>query len=465
MHYISTRGNAPKLDFFEVMISGLAPDGGLYVPEEIPTFSQEEIASWVGLSYPELCEKIITPFVSDAFEPGVLREIIDRAYTPFRHKAIAPLTQTDTNEWILELYHGPTLAFKDFALQLLGQMFAYALPKRKRRVVIIGATSGDTGSAAIEGVRECRDNVTLFMMHPFNRVTEVQRRQMTSVIEPHIFNLAVETHFDDCQDIVKQLFIDPEFLPEEDYRLVAVNSINWARIMAQIVYYFYTALALGGPHREIAYTVPTGNFGDVYAGYMARAMSLPVKQLVVATNRNDILHRFFEDNDYSINEVTPSLSPSMDIQISSNFERLLYNIHDGDAEQVAKVMKQFRETRSLKVSNSAFARAKEIFASHSIDDAQTIEIMREIFETTGEVIDPHTAVGIGSARAARHDNDTPMVVLSTAHPAKFGGAVKDALGFEAALPHHLEDLLTREERYDVLPNDMEQIKAYIRERV
>ncbi|MDX1452118.1 MAG: threonine synthase, partial [Oleiphilaceae bacterium] len=324
MKYISTRGKAPALGFEDVLLTGLASDGGLYVPEVLPRFTHEEIASWAGLPYAQLAFNVMYPFVEGAIPEDDFREMVEETYQGFDHQAVAPLVQLDSNEWVLELFRGPTLAFKDFALQLLGRLLDYVLKRRNERVVIMGATSGDTGSAAIEGCRHC-DNVDIFILHPHQRVSDVQRKQMTSVISDNVFNLAIEGNFDDCQHMVKSSFGDQGFL--EGTRLVAVNSINWARIMAQIVYYFSASLALGGPHRSMAFSVPTGNFGDIFAGYLARNMGLPISQLVVATNRNDILHRFISKNHYEMEPLHHTLSPSMDIMVSSNFERLLFDLY------------------------------------------------------------------------------------------------------------------------------------------
>ncbi|MDC0887863.1 threonine synthase, partial [Porticoccus sp.] len=322
MKYVSTRGKAPILSFEEAMLAGLASDGGLYVPEKIPNFSKEEISSWSDLTYEELAFKIMSPFIDGEVPDDDLRLLIKKTYSTFRHKAIAPLVQTARNEFILELFHGPTLAFKDFALQFLGNLMDYVLKKRNQRVVVMGATSGDTGSAAIEGCRHSK-HLDIFILHPHNRVSEVQRRQMTTVLQDNVFNIALDGNFDDCQNMVKNSFSDQTFLPK-DRQLVAVNSINWVRIMAQIVYYFYAGLALNSPHRRVSFSVPTGNFGDIFAGYLAKQMGLPIDQLVIATNSNDILHRCISNNDLSIKTLVQSLSPSMDIMVSSNFERMLF---------------------------------------------------------------------------------------------------------------------------------------------
>ena len=459
MKYISTRGKAPALNFEDVLLTGLATDGGLYVPEHIPVYSREEIASWAGLSYSELAFKVIAPFVDGCIPEQDLRDMLEDTYGNFRHTAVAPLVQLGHNEWVLELFHGPTLAFKDFALQLLGRLLDYVLGKRGERVVVLGATSGDTGSAAIEGCRRC-DNLDIFIMHPNQRVSEVQRRQMTTVIGHNIHNLAVEGNFDDCQEMVKQCFGDQSFLPP-GRQLVAVNSINWARIMAQIVYYFWAALHLGAPHRPVSFSVPTGNFGDIFAGYMAKRMGLPIERLVIATNRNDILHRFMSGNQYRKEQLEHTLSPSMDIMISSNFERMMFELYDRDGAAIAELMETFRSAPiSLKVS--AFARARELFDSAAVDDARTVETIRSVFEETGYLLDPHSAIGVQAARDCNRSTSVPMVTLATAHPAKFPEAVlKAGQTSEPPLPHHMADLFQREERYSVLPHDLAKLKHYI----
>lgn len=458
MQYVSTRGGAAALDFAEVLTAGLAPDGGLYVPTEIPQFSAKEIAAMAGLSYPELCYRIISPFVGNAIPEADFRRLIAESYAQFRHVAVAPVKQLGHNQFLLELFHGPTLAFKDFALQLLGRMLDYSLKKRGQRIVILGATSGDTGSAAISGCL-ASEQITLFMLFPDGRVTEIQRRQMTTILAPHIHNLAVAGTFDDCQSMVKAMFVDAAFLPGQ--HKVAVNSINWARIMAQIVYYFWAGLHLGAPHRPMSFSVPTGNFGDVYAGYIASRMGLPIEKLIVATNRNDILDRFFKANDYSQQGVAPSLSPSMDIQISSNFERLLFDLHGRDAAQVAGLMQAFKEKGALRVSAPVLKAAQEVFLSHRVSDEETLATMRETQEQTGELLDPHTAIGYRAAQAHFAKPDHPVVTLATASPAKFKDAAIKAVGHEAPLPPHLADLLTREERFTRLPNDRAAVQGYI----
>jgi len=463
--YISTRGEAPSLSFEEVVLTGLASDGGLFVPETIPQFSQEEIASWTGLNYKELALKIITPFVDGEIPEADLKRLIDTSYSTssgkgFRHDAIAPLIQTGHNEWVLELFQGPTLAFKDFALQFLGHLLDYVLKKRNQKVVIMGATSGDTGSAAIEGCRDC-ENVDIFILHPHQRVSDVQRRQMTTVLEDNVHNIALKGNFDDCQNMVKASFADQSFLPQ-GRQLAAVNSINWARIMAQIVYYFYAALALGGPQRAVSFSVPTGNFGDIFAGYLAKRMGLPIEQLVIGTNCNDILHRCISDNDHSMKPLTHSLSPSMDIMVSSNFERMLFDLHNRDGALIKAKMEAFKAGEELKLSDEVLAKARELFSSYRLDDEETMAVIRELFDSTEYLVDPHTAIGVQAARKMRKSLSTPMICLATAHPAKFPDAVKQAgQDEEPALPHHMLDLFERSERYEVLDNQLADVQAFI----
>src|SRR5690606_19986442 len=381
----------------------------------------------------------------------------------FSHKAVAPLHMLGANEWILELYYGPTLAFKDFALQLLGHLLDYVLKKNDQKVVILGATSGDTGSAALEGCRHC-DNVDIFILHPYQRVSEVQRRQMTTVPGDNVHNIAVRGNFDDCQRIVKQAFGDQSFLPE-GRQLVAVNSINWARIMAQIVYYFWAGLAVGAPHREVAFSVPTGNFGDIFAGYLAKKMGLPVDQLVIATNSNDILHRCISANDHSKHQLQHTLSPSMDIMVSSNFERMLFDLYNRDGSAIRKLMDDFK-SGAMVLDESALAKARELFTSYGVNDEVTIDVIRSVFENTGYLLDPHTAIGVEAARKTRRRKDIPMICLATAHPAKFPEAVRKAgQDQDPALPHHMKDLFEREERFQVLPQDLAQVQQFVASNV
>lgn len=457
MRYISTRGNAPALSFEEAVLTGLAPDGGLYVPETLPHFSREALAAMAGKPYTEIAFEVIKPFVGGEIEDATLRSIIDDTYGVFKHDAVVPLKQLDHNHWLLELFHGPTLAFKDVALQLLGRLLDHFLKKRGEKGVIMGATSGDTGSAAIEGCRHC-DNLDIFILHPYQRVSEVQRRQMTTVRADNVFNIAIEGNFDDAQAIVKASFADQAFL--QGTRLIAVNSINWARIMAQIVYYVAAGVALGAPHREVSFTVPSANFGNLFAGYTASRMGLPVKQFVIATNANDILHRTLSDNDFSRRELEATLAPSMDIVVSSNFERLLFDAYDRDASAVRDLLERFQKAPAA-LADAPLSRLRAQFASHRVDDDTIIKTIGEAFLRTGELLDPHTATGYRAAEAVQGDAATPMITLATAHPAKFEEAVVKA-GFEGApLPESMRDLLSREERYEVLPADAQSVQRFV----
>ncbi len=461
MKYISTRGNAPKLSFEEVVLAGLAADGGLYVPETVPTLSMAEIVAMQSLSYPELAYNIISRFTGEEIAPDALKAIINEAYATFRHAAIAPLKQLNTNTYLLELFHGETLAFKDFALQFLGRLLDYILQKRGRRATIIGATSGDTGSAAIAGCRG-RKNMDIFIMYPHGRVSDVQRLQMTTVLDENVHNIALAGSFDDCQDIVKTLFADADF--REKLSLTAVNSINWARILAQVVYYFYAALRLGAPARAVSFCVPTGNFGDIYAGYIAKRMGLPIEQLIIATNRNDILARTLATGTYGVAAAEPSISPSMDIQISSNFERLVFDWYDRDGTKLSELMANFRDSKKLELSPTALSRLRAEFAAGKASDEETKATIKACYQACGELLDPHTAVGVCVAEKARKDRDTPLVVLATAHPAKFPDAVKSASGIHPQLPAHLIDLFSRKEKFTQLENDANAVKEFIIER-
>ncbi len=458
MKYVSTRGKAPVLNFEEVLLAGLASDGGLYVPETYPQFSHEDIASWSGLSYSDVAIKVISPFVAGCIPQAELEAIIRDTYTTFRHPAVTPLVQLNSNEWVLELFHGPTLAFKDVALQLLGRLLDAVLAKRHERVVIMGATSGDTGSAAIEGCRRC-ENIDIFILHPHQRVSEVQRRQMTTVLAPNIHNIAVQGNFDDCQQMVKDSFADQSFLNGKP--LVAVNSINWARIMAQVVYYFYAAVQLGAPHRAMQFSVPTGNFGDIFAGYVAKRMGLPIAQLIIATNRNDILHRFMSGNRLEKTELMHTLSPSMDIMISSNFERMLFELHDRDGAAIDQLMADFK-SGAVSIDAARFAKARELFSSLAVDDGQTCKTIADVLNESEYLLDPHSAIGVEAARRCKQSGNLPVITLATAHPAKFPEAVcKAGYPQDPPLPLHMKDLFEREERCVVLPKDLQAVQQFM----
>jgi threonine synthase len=462
MNYISTRGSAPQLNFAEVTLAGLARDGGLYVPESIPQFSADDFRKFRGLSYAETAVRVMLPFVGDSISEGDLRALVTKAYQDFSHAAVAPLVQLDAQHWLLELFHGPTLAFKDFAMQVLGLLFEHFLKTQDKPITVIGATSGDTGSAAIQALAG-RDKVDVFMLHPYGRVSDVQRRQMTTVMAPNIHNIAVDGNFDDAQALVKAAFNDIAF--RDRYNLSAVNSINWTRILVQVVYYIYAAVRLGAPDRSVSFSVPTGNFGDVFAGYIASRMGLPIEKLIVATNSNDILHRALSKGDYSVGSVMPTTSPSMDIQVSSNFERLLFDLHDRDGAAIAAMMAQFNESKNMQISTAALEKAKNIFISRRVDEDDVLLTLRHAHEKMGHVLDPHTAIGLAAARAANGNSDTPIVTLATAHPAKFRDVVERGTGVRPTMPSRCAGLFDREERYDRLANDLPALQAYVAGRM
>ena len=459
MRYISTRGKAPVLTFEEAMLTGLARDGGLYVPEEVPVLTHAQIAAMAGKSYEEVAFDVMRPFIGDTFTYAEFKQLIAQAYAGFGHAARAPLVQLDSNHFLLELFHGPTLAFKDFAMQLIGQMFQAALSRSGDRVTIVGATSGDTGSAAIEAFRGLKA-VDVFILFPHGRVSEVQRRQMTTAAEDNVHALAVDGDFDDCQAAVKDMFNDFSF--REDVKLAGVNSINWGRVLAQVVYYFTAAVSLGAPHREVSFTVPTGNFGDIFAGYIAKKMGLPIADLVVATNRNDILHRTLQTGAYTKEGVTPTISPSMDIQVSSNFERALFDAYGRDGAAVAGQMDDLKQG-GFQISQGAYQMLKDTFKSGRASEEDTSAAIKHYRDKHGELLCPHTAVAVHVAEA--HLGTTPMVTLATAHPAKFPDAVRDATGVTAPLPPRMADLYDRPERVTRVANDLAALQSLIRERI
>jgi threonine synthase len=456
--YVSTRGTAPVLEFGDVLLAGLARDGGLYVPESWPPLAPGRLASFADLPYAEVAVEVMWPFVEGAIERDEFSGLVIDAYASFDHPDVVPLRDLGRGVHLMELFHGPTLAFKDVALQLVGRLFDHELTRRGERVTIVGATSGDTGSAAIEACRD-RDTVDVFIMHPAGRVSEVQRRQMTTVLSPNIHNIAVEGTFDDCQDLVKALFADEAF--RDRRRLSAVNSINWARVLAQVVYYVVGAARLTGGRSPVAYSVPTGNFGNVFAGYGAQRMGTPISQFVIGSNVNDILTRFLETGTMRMAGVQPTLSPSMDIQISSNFERLLFELYGRDGDEVVDAMARFRSEGAFTVDGDRLGLLREQWSGVRIDDEQTTAIIAEVHGRTGVVVDPHTAVGLGAAAAARRDPAVPLIALATAHPAKFPDAVEAAIGVRPALPAALADLFERPERCVTLPNDRDEIRAHI----
>jgi threonine synthase len=466
LRYVSTRGKAPALAFDDVLLAGLAADGGLYVPETFPRMTPAEWDQLVGRRYEEVALAVMRPFVGDTIADDDLAAMIANAYATFAHRAVAPLRQLERGDWFMELFHGPTLAFKDVALQLVGRMFDHVLARGGRRVTIVGATSGDTGSAAMEACRD-RAAIDVFILYPQGRVTEVQRRQMTTLPSPNVHAIAIEGSFDDCQDLVKAMFNDAAF--RQRHNLSAVNSINWARVMAQVVYYAWAALSLGGPARPVSFAVPTGNFGNVYAGYVAWRMGLPIQRLVVGSNRNDILTRFFQSADMSIAEVVPTTSPSMDIQVSSNFERFLFDLLDRDGAAVAETLGQFRAGGKLPIAEATWRRSRTLFEAWRFDESEILGMMGELHRATGELIEPHSAIGIGAGRAyldaqGAGDQGAPMIALGTAHPAKFAGAVETATGVRPALPARLAGVMERPERVTLLPNDLKTVEAHIAAR-
>ena len=461
MQYISTRGSAPHLRFEEAMLTGLARDGGLYVPQDIPKVTIGDIKALDGLSYEEVAFRVMRPFIGDTFADEVFFDIIKAAYKNFDPALRAPLVELENNHFLLELFHGPTLAFKDFAMQLIAQMFQVALKKRAERATIVGATSGDTGSAAIEAFGGL-DMVDVFILYPHGRVSEVQRRQMTTPAHKNVHALALDGHFDDCQSRLKDMFNDFEF--RDGVSLAGVNSINWARILAQVVYYFSSAVYLGAPDRSVSFTVPTGNFGDIFAGYIAKRMGLPIEDLVIATNQNDILHRCLSIGEYRMNSVLPSYSPSMDIQISSNFERALFDAYDRDGEAVAQLIEALKNDGGFSLSQGILEKLREQFSSGAVSEEETLACIRETKQKTGEILCPHSAIGVHVAENMRK-KDVPMITLATAHPAKFPDAVEKACNLRPALPERMEDLFEREERLSRVSNDLQEIKSLVKNRI
>lgn len=458
MKYVSTRGQAPHLGFNDVLLAGLAADGGLYVPDAWPTMTPGWLKPFAGMKYEEAAFKIMRPFIAGEIADEDLIDIIEQAYADFEDPAIAPLVELDNGVHLLELFHGPTLAFKDVAMQFLGRAFDHVLAERGERVVIIGATSGDTGSAAIEAVRD-KDNIDIVMLHPENRTSEVQRRQMTTVLSPNVHNVAIRGTFDDCQALVKAMFNDASFRAR--HPLSAVNSINWVRILAQVVYYATSAAQLGAPERSVSFCVPTGNFGNVFAAYVAKLLGVPIGQLLVASNRNDILTRFFETGAMTAGDVYTTLSPSMDIQVSSNFERLLFELLGRDGAATAETMRLFAESGTYDVAEPVLRRALAIFDGARADDSETTAVMKRTFDAYGILVDPHTAVGLKAVAEKRRDVSHPMIVAATAHPAKFGKAVEAATGETPELPKRLAGLMTAEERFTVLDNALDAIEGFI----
>lgn len=469
MQYVSTRGKAKPVSFEQAVLQGLARDGGLLVPESYPVLLREDWRALGGLPFDQIAARMIQPFVSDCLSPEELARITSEARREFDHPQVAPVVELDDDLWLMKLFHGPTLAFKDIAMQVLGRLFDHVLAKRGGRMTVIGATSGDTGSAAIEAIRG-REHASIFILHPHGRTSTVQRRQMTTVDAPNVFNIAIEGTFDDCQDLIKAMFNDHAF--RDRVCMSGVNSINWARILPQAVYYATASLELGGPDQRVSFAVPTGNFGDVFAGYLTYMMGLPIGRLIVASNLNDILTRALTTGQHELSAVEPTMSPSMDIQVSSNFERLLFDLFDRDSERMAKLMQQLADDRRFELGEVVLAKARRVFDAYRVDEQQTLETIAQVHRETGMLIDPHTAVGVHAARQYRQSQagrgDTtrePMVALATAHPAKFPDAVEKATGIRPPLPEHLADLYDRSERFDVLPAEFDVVKKHMIERL
>ena len=462
MQYISTRGEVPPQRFSDILLNGLASDGGLFLPDTWPEMDLAWLSRVGGLSYPSLAMQIIAPFVEPDIDPETLENIIEGAYGPetgqFEHAAICPLRQIGPNVWMMELFHGPTLSFKDVAMQLLGPLFDHVLAQKKKRVTILAATSGDTGSAAIHGCQG-RDNIDIVILHPYEKISDVQRRQMTTVKSKNVHNIAIKGNFDDCQSMVKTLFGDQTF--RDEMNLTAVNSINWARIMAQMVYYFAASLSLGGPRRPISFVVPTGNFGNVFAAYAAQKMGLPIDRLIIANNTNDTLARFFNSGSMRPGRVTSSLSPSMDIQIPSNFERYLFELLKRDPGKLATIMRDLKEKRGFNLSEDMMPRAQQDFRGYSASDADTLEMIELCHSTTSIVVDPHTAVGLQAAQALHDDPETPLVILGTAHPAKFPETVAKAIKEKPQLPKKMSHILKSKERFTIMNPDVNELRDYM----
>ena len=457
MEYVSTRGDAPVLGFSDALLAGLANDGGLYVPREWPVMSKREIRALRGKSYQEIAFEVLYRFTGGEIPAGTFRSMIDEAYATFRHPAVTPLVQTGPNSFILELFHGTTLAFKDVAMQLLARLMDHVLTERNERATIVGATSGDTGGAAIDAFGG-RERTDIFILFPHGKVSPVQQRQMTTTAHSNVHALAIEGNFDDCQTLVKEMFNDAPF--RNRVKLSGVNSINWARIMAQVVYYFTTAIALGGPDRKISFTVPTGNFGDIFAGYVAKRMGLPIDRLVVATNENDILARTLKTGRYEMRAVKATTSPSMDIQISSNFERLLFEAYGRDSGAVKRSMAGLKQSGAFDIEEAALKAIRREFRAGRASEKQVRDTIRDTLADTGYLLDPHTAIGVYVAKKHEKAN-SPMVTLATAHPAKFPAAVKSASGIDPALPTWLAGLMDREERFDVLAAELDAVETFV----
>lgn len=466
INYLSTRGGQSSLQYEDVLLSGLARDGGLFMPEEWPTFSHSELNEMKKLSYSELAAKIMTPFIQPSLSHSEVLKICNEIYSKFTNDEVAPLKKMEDNLFILELFHGPTLAFKDYAMQFLSKAFNVALTKNKQRAVILGATSGDTGSAALEAFKG-KDNVDIFILFPDGKVSPVQQKQMTRINDLGAHALSVKTDFDGCQEIVKDCFEDLKF--KDQISLSAINSINWVRLLPQIVYYFYSALKVGAPDQEVAFSVPTGNFGNILAGWMAKKIGLPISNLICGSNQNDILTRFFNNGVMERQNVNPSFSPSMDIQVSSNFERLLFEILDRDAIKVKQEMNNFKKNGIFSIPKEIMLKVNYLFSAYMISNNETLDIIKNTFENYNYILDPHSAIGFGSARKALNEkvisSRTPIISLACAHPSKFPDVIKKAINIEPQLPDHLKELMVSKEYFKVIGNDTKFIKNYLKEKM
>jgi len=459
MKYISTRNSKKTFSFKDVFLNALAPDGGLFVPQNIPFFSIKELNELKKLSYNDLAAKIIIKFCSEEFEENELKEIVEKSYKSFRSKETVILKKYE-DIYLLELFHGPTLAFKDIALQVIGNMYEKFLLTQKNKINIVVATSGDTGSAAINAIKG-RNKLNIFVLHPQNKISEVQRKLMTTVKENNVFNIAVKGNFDDCQNLVKSMFVDNEF--KNKINMSGVNSINWARIISQIVYYFYAFFKIEEKEKKINFSVPTGNFGDVYAGYISKRMGLPINKLIVATNRNDILKRVINTGEYKIEDVVETISPSMDIQVASNFERLIFDINSNDDSNVKEKMKNLKEQKFFKIDNNQLKSIKHDFVSESLSEKETQNFIKNFYNKFNVILDPHTAVGYGVLN--KISSEGINVVLATAHPCKFPEAINKAIGLKPNLPKELDYIMSAKENYDLIPNNLDKIKNHILEKI
>ena len=458
MLYKSTRGNSPEVPFSQVLLGGLAPDGGLYMPERFPQFTKEEINSWSDLEFHQLASNILFPFVDGEIDKVTFSKLVEEAYETFDSDNVVELKEISGNRWVLELFHGPTLAFKDVAMQLLGSLLNHFAQERGEKIVVLGATSGDTGAAAISACSR-HENVEVYILYPHGKVTDFQRKQMTTTQSENVFPMAIETDFDGCQDIVKQMFLDDD-LKNKKVRFIAANSINWARCMTQSVYFFWTYLRLNQLQDELTFSIPSGNFGHAYAGWTAKEMGLPIKRLLIATNTNDVLHKAFSLNNYEKSEVIQTLAPSMDISVASNFERLLYNLYDNNSTMLAAAMSAFPE-QSISIPKDKQDLISNFFKSHKSDDEEILEQIGKTYDAIGYMLDPHTATGVKAGNHLSPD-DEPVVVMGTAHPAKFSEAIEKAVvGYNSEIPIKLQEAFKQEEIFNLLPKDYSKIKDFI----